>query len=175
MQRQGGDAIPAFELVDSYGIEREIDLNQQDATGAYLPFKFILAYLDDATFIQEGLKSAARKGELTQKIQGDSGELSQGLSKFDDSVINLFEDKKEYFQISSQTKPRVLTWNISFNKWAQGVGDFPVKARYLLQSLEDPTQYVYDATKDEERFVKKSDPQLIGSEIPGFSYSAETP
>ncbi|MDK7187081.1 MULTISPECIES: InlB B-repeat-containing protein [Facklamia] len=175
MQRQGGDDIPTFKLKDSFGKEREIDLNQKDETGAYLPFKFTLGYLDNATVIQDGLKSAARNGDLTQEIQGDKGKLSQGLGKFDDSVINLFEDKKDWTQVSNQTIPRVLTWNISFKKWAQEEGTFDVKTRYLLQSLEDPTQYVHDESKDEDRFVQKSDRKLVGSEIPGFSYHAETP
>ncbi|MFN0604224.1 InlB B-repeat-containing protein [Facklamia hominis] len=175
MQRQGGDDIPTFKLKDSFGKEREINLNQKDETGAYLPFKFTLGYLDNATFIQDGLKSATRNGDLTQEIQGDNGKLSQGLGKFDDSVINLFEDKKDWKQVSNQTVPRVLTWNISFKKWVQEEGTFDVKTRYLLQSLEDPTQYIHDESKDEDRFVQKSDRKLVGSEIPGFSYHAETP
>ncbi|MGX7178358.1 InlB B-repeat-containing protein [Facklamia hominis] len=175
MQRQGGDDIPTFKLKDSFGKEREINLNQKDETGAYLPFKFTLGYLDNATFIQDGLKSATRNGDLTQEIQGDNGKLSQGLGKFDDPVINLFEDKKDWKQVSNQTVPRVLTWNISFKKWVQEEGTFDVKTRYLLQSLEDPTQYIHDESKDEDRFVQKSDRKLVGSEIPGFSYHAETP
>lgn len=94
LQRSGDQDIPVFKVTDSFGVEKEVDLNQKDETGAYIPFKFTMRYLDDITFIQEALLKAAKGGELTQEISGDKGRREGTWNKLDDSVIDLFEDKK---------------------------------------------------------------------------------